>query len=245
MKVKILHEGHRQRMKKRLYDGSDMFDHEVLEVLLFEVCPRINTNPIAHALLDRFCSISEVLKADVEELKTVQGVGKNVAEYIRTVGLCTERAGEIGAMAQLKTFADCKKFISVRFAGKTEEALELYFLEKNGRVKRIYAYSSADRNKVVMDGGDILKNIALAKPYSVLASHNHLNGCTEPSANDCEFTNLLQFICSMNGIAFLDHIIYDGDEGFYSYRESGALEDIRNKYTMGNIVKWIKSSSTT
>ena len=55
-----MHEGHRDRVKKRFrQEGLDHFsDIQALELLLFYGIPRVDTNPIAHALLDRFGSLS-------------------------------------------------------------------------------------------------------------------------------------------------------------------------------------------
>ena len=59
------HAGHRGRMKKRyLEQGLDGFeDHEALELLLFYALPRVDVNPLAHALLKRFGSFHGVLDA--------------------------------------------------------------------------------------------------------------------------------------------------------------------------------------
>lgn len=221
-------------------DENALYDHEVLEILLFNACPRVNTNPIAHALMERFCSMSEILNASTEELKTVKGVGDAVADYLRTVGLCYKRMGGIEGVAMLKTLGDCKKFVSMRLRGKTEEYLELYFTEKSGRVKRIYKYTSSDRNKVSVNTDEIVGLIA-KKPYAILVAHNHLNGSAEPSVNDDAFTKKLQLICSMNNVVLLDHIIY-ADERLYSYNDSGKLDAFRKTFSLTNAIKWIENS---
>ncbi len=53
-----IHDGHRERMRERfLQTGFEgMEDHEALELLLYYFFPRINTNPIAHRLIDTFGS---------------------------------------------------------------------------------------------------------------------------------------------------------------------------------------------
>lgn len=225
-------------MYAKLESGDNLYDHEVLELLLFAVCPRVNTNTTAHNLLDRFCSISEIFKADVEELKTVEGVGENVARYLKTVGLCAERAGSIEGAAVLKTLGDCKHFIEIRLRGREEEYLELYFLQKNGRVNRIFTYTSADRNKVFANADEFIRNLALVKPYGVIAAHSHLNGSVEPSGNDDLFTKQLQLICNMNNVKFLDHIIYSNGQ-FYSYKDDDKMDEISRKYSLNNALKWI------
>ena len=79
-----IHEGHRQRLKQRfLEEGLDKFtDIQVLELLLFYCIPRKDTNPIAHALLAHFGSLSQVLEAPVEELRKVEGVGESAALFL-------------------------------------------------------------------------------------------------------------------------------------------------------------------
>ena len=58
-----IHAGHRERVRQRyLETGLKGFDDvNVLELLLFYAMPRQDTNPIAHALLDRFGSLHGVL----------------------------------------------------------------------------------------------------------------------------------------------------------------------------------------
>ena len=50
-----IHDGHREKMRARfLTSGLDGFaDHEALELLLYYAIPRQDTNPIAHALMER------------------------------------------------------------------------------------------------------------------------------------------------------------------------------------------------
>lgn len=76
---------HRKRLRDRFSrEGADAFQpHELLELFLFDARPRVNTNPIAHALTDRFGSLEGVLSADVEDLVAVKGVGIKTAEYIK------------------------------------------------------------------------------------------------------------------------------------------------------------------
>jgi DNA repair protein RadC len=79
------HSGHRKRIIAKL-DKNVLLEHELLEIFLFNAIPRRNTNDIAHRLLARFKSIRGVLDASVAELKTVEGVGENVAAYLVTAG---------------------------------------------------------------------------------------------------------------------------------------------------------------
>ena len=81
------HEGHRERLRNRLSvtEDDDIISHEMLEAMLFFVLPRVNTNPIAHRLLDGFGSVEKVLNASEAQLQDVEGIGKKTAKDIRKV----------------------------------------------------------------------------------------------------------------------------------------------------------------
>ena len=73
---KLLHEKHRERMRQKYLAAKEtLSDHEILEILLYNVIPRKNTNPIAHRLCRRFGSLRGVLEADHSELLQVEDVG--------------------------------------------------------------------------------------------------------------------------------------------------------------------------
>ena len=228
-------------MYEKLKNGDDLFDHELLEILLYNACPRVNTNPIAHALLDRFVTLSEVFNASIEELKEVEGVGESVARFIKTVGTCAERAGEIGNAPTLKTLVDCKKFIDLRLKGKSEEFVELYFVSKSLRLQRIFSYTSFEKSRAGVDKETIAMDIASFRPYGIIMAHNHLNGSIRPSEQDDKFTCFIQFVCNMNGINLLDHIIYVDCDKIFSYRDGGLLDKTKSLCSWGNFEKWIKT----
>ncbi len=73
-----IHKGHRERIRERyLQEGPDGFaDHEILEMLLYGIIPRGDTNPMAHMLLEEFGSLSNLLEADPAEIMKTGGVGK-------------------------------------------------------------------------------------------------------------------------------------------------------------------------
>lgn len=78
------HSGHRERLRNRFIANGDksLYNHEILEMLLFYPIPRLNTNNIAHELIKRFGSLKNVLTADKNELQSVKGMGETSASFI-------------------------------------------------------------------------------------------------------------------------------------------------------------------
>ncbi len=81
------HTGHRERLKSRfLQQGlGDVTEIQALELRLCYANPRGDTNPTAHALLERCGSLSQVLEAPMEELKKVSGIGDHGAVLLKLV----------------------------------------------------------------------------------------------------------------------------------------------------------------
>ena len=86
--------GHRKRVRTKFLAslGKELHEYELLEILLFSAFPRQDTKPMAKKLLAKFGSISAIINADVEMLKTVDGVAeaavvnlKIIAEIINRV----------------------------------------------------------------------------------------------------------------------------------------------------------------
>ena len=233
-----MHEGHRQRIYQKLKSEDALFDHEILEMLLFNALPRTNTNPIAHSLLEAFGSIGGVLNASVEELMATEGVGENVALYLRCIGECFRRAGAINAagVAVLKNYEDFKRFAAMRLRGKREEVLEFYCLEKNGKVKHVSSFTNNEQNRVEIGIEELTRIIATIRPYGMLIAHNHLSGSSQPSASDDFFTAKAQLACSMSNVNFYDHCIYAEGGNIYSYFENGKIDQIKKQVSVDKFI---------
>lgn len=89
------HLGHRGRLRERVENGgfASLHDYEALELYLFRTFPRGDVKPLAKALLGRFGSLSGVLCASVEDLRTVPGVGESAALDLKLVHELAQRIG--------------------------------------------------------------------------------------------------------------------------------------------------------
>jgi DNA repair protein RadC len=221
-----MHEGHRQRLYAKLEEDDNLYEHELLEILLFNAYPRRDTNPIAHALLEKFASIQEIINADVNELCTVEGVGRNVALYLKCIGKCVSGSNCCKSFAVVKNIDEFKQFISRRFRGKDVEFLELYFLDKAGRVKRISSFTSGDADRVNVKSEEIARLISVFRPYGIFMAHNHVDCDSQPSHADDAFTKRIMLICKLSNVRFYDHCIYVADNDIYSYYSFNRLDKI-------------------
>ncbi len=80
--------GHRERLREKfLNQGIEGFYHpyEKLEFLLMFSIPQKDVKPIAKELLSRFKTIEGVLKASVEQLKSIDGIGERTALFLKYI----------------------------------------------------------------------------------------------------------------------------------------------------------------
>ena len=81
-------QGHRERIREKfLNNGIDGFaEYEILELLLTYCIPRKDTKPIAKELLNKFKSLDNVFKADLDKLSAIDGLGKNSVAFLKLIG---------------------------------------------------------------------------------------------------------------------------------------------------------------
>ena len=230
-----LHAGHRERMiEKFLINKDALSDHEVLEMLLFYALPRINTNDIAHRLINTFGSLEKVFAADKKQLITVKGVGDRAAVQIMLVGNIFKRLQHAQPEGvKLNNFLALREYLPGLFENKSIEQFLIILLDKNFKVIAKHYYTDNSRSTVSADIPELASLLTLYKVENVLLAHNHPSGDSAPSESDDNTTAQVAMICSMHGKRLVDHVIV-GDK-IYSYRNSGKLDRILKLANINNI----------
>ena len=223
-----IHEGHRQRLKDRfLRDGLDGFTEiQVLELLLFYAMPRQDTNPIAHALLDRFGSLSQVLDAPMDKLMEVRGIGSHAATLIR-LAKDMGRSYEISRARQetvLTTIEQCGDYLKSFFRGRKNETVFLLSLDAKLKVLDCREVGEGSVNYASVPVRRVVEMALEAGASSVVLAHNHPSGIALPSGEDLQTTRRVVAALSAVEIVLVDHIIV-ADEDYVSLVQSGYRFD--------------------
>lgn len=215
-----MHEGHRQRIRDKLYSSGDtLSDHELLELLLFNAISRKDTNPIAHELLDSFCDLAGVFSASPRLLDSVAGIGRSTAEYIYLCGQLMRRMeGREMRRRRLMSYADLHAHVCARFAGKTCERLEMYLTDKNFLLLCTKSVTDVRKEQVVLDSRTLSYILGEVRPYAVILAHNHPSGNSKPSAADDLAVRRIATVCAEHGARLFDSLIYAEGDVFSYYR---------------------------
>lgn len=223
------HAGHRERMRNLLRDSGieNMTSQQMLEMLLYQCLPRVDTNKLAGELLKTFDTFSGVINAPVNELMRIGGIGKSTAEFIHSLPLFFRMYLDDMQNNNVRVFdsESAYKLIKNKFVGRKNEVIILMILNSRGNV--VY-------NNVVMEGAVsmvplyIKKVIELCLEYNadtVIIAHNHPSGDVAPSRGDIVATKELLMALEGIYVTLYDHLIFT-DTDFTSIRNSGLLKDI-------------------
>lgn len=220
-----MHDGHRGRLKNRfLAEGLDGFtDVQALELLLFYAIPIQDTNPLAHRLLERFGSLTAVLDAPVEELKTVDGIGDHAAALLHLIPQL-ERFYRVDAAKQEKilvTLEDCAAYLLPHFYGRKLETVFLLCLDAKCKVLCCTEIGEGNVNSAGISVRKIMETALNARATSVVLAHNHPSGIAVPSQEDILTTKRLAMCLQSVEVTLVDHIIV-ADDDYISMAQSGA-----------------------
>ena len=226
---KAEYKGHRERIRKRFLDkGIHSFsDYEILEFLLFYCNAQGDTKPIAKAILKKFKSLNRVFKADVKELKTVEGVGPISAILIKFVGeLLTELYGE---NLKIETKADkitdkeaLLKFLRNKIGYEDVEKFYVIYLSSSNEVIAFEESSSGTLDRSSIYPREIYKRVIMENAKSIIIAHNHPSGNTCPSKCDIDITNEIAKGLKNFGALLIEHIIITRDS-YFSFLEEGLI----------------------
>lgn len=219
-----IHSGHRERVRQRfLQEGLDSFsDIQVLEFLLFHTIPQKDTNPIAHALLEHFGSLSQVLEAPIEELTKIPGISQNTAVFLHLVTqvgryYMNDRVNNIKVLPTLESCAD---YLVPCFFGRKNETAFLLCLDAKCKLLCCRKIGEGSVNATGISVRKIVELSLNANASSVVLAHNHPGGLAIPSEEDVQTTNRIASALRAVDIVLADHIIV-ADDDYVSMIQSG------------------------
>lgn len=204
-------------------EGLDYFNQvQVLELLLFYAVPRKDTNELAHALLERFGSVSRVMDAPITELMKVPGIGECAATYLHLVKAAGRYYQVDSAQkgVQIKDIEDCGRYMMPYFIGRQVETVFLLCLNANCNVICCREVGEGEINSAIISPRSIVQIALAEKASTVVLAHNHPSGVALPSQEDVMATKRLAAALSAVDVTLFDHLII-ADDDYVSLAQSG------------------------
>lgn len=231
-KEKNLHASHRSRLKSRfLKEGLSSFEeHQVLEMALFYALPRIDTNPLAHLLLQKFGNIAGVLNAPMSELLKVKGIGKNAAIFLKMQHglLLRYQSSYHEEKINLSNHRLCVEYIERKMKYLNHEEFHIMCLDSSLRLIKYLPLFKGTVNATSVNLRELTTNVLQLDASAVVIAHNHPSGIAYPSLEDVEVTEVMLTALKYQDIDLLDHIIITSKSN-YSMLKDNKISELKNK----------------
>ena len=222
MPPKNQHSGHRGRMRKRFLSSTpeNFYEHELLELLLFYVRPVVNTNDLAHELIDKFGSLVSVIGAKRSDLESAKGIGSEAALFLKLLDDLS-----------LNYLSRSRSDVPIRSLDGIESYFCRYFADSDANLCCILCSGAAD-TPVSIPTDELLSGAVSRRRLTeiLLANHtrriavgiNHPHSYPLPSDEDYAVTRLFAQLAQQLSIEFTDSVI-QGSGKCFSMRKNGAF----------------------
>jgi len=218
--------GHRDRLRARAvaHGLGALADYEVLELHLFRSIPRGDVKPLAKHLLTRFGSLSAVLGASLEELKTVRGVGEAVAldlMLLQEAGLRSAREA-VTKRPVISSWSALLAYVKTALAHEAREQFRVLFLDKKNQLIADEVMNRGTVDHAPVYPREVARRALELAASAVILVHNHPSGDPTPSSADVQMTRQVAEAARALGLAVHDHLVV-GRDGVASFKALGLL----------------------
>jgi DNA repair protein RadC len=169
--------GHRQRLRDRFLNGGDgsLQDYELLELLLAQAQKRIDTKPIAKALIRKFNGFPGVMAAAPDQLQEVDGVGPAAAVIIKVVQACALRMAQQEVLRR-EVVGSWKKlldYLRMTMAEEKTEQFRLLFLDNKNALIADEEQQRGTVNHTPVYPREVVRRALELGASAIILVHNH------------------------------------------------------------------------
>ncbi len=222
------HGGHRDRVKKMILKKgfSHLYDHELLEILLFYAIPRRDTNPIAHELIEQFGSLGGVLEADVNRISACNGMGESSALLLKAVFECLVRyvSNSEEPVYRYDKLDKVTKYLCNYYVGVTDEQSIAMLFDNKMKLLDVISLGAGSVNASPVDLYRIVEAVMKKHAAGVILAHNHPDGLMMPSMEDNMVTRKIYDFLKQMSIPLIEHIIISGKQAYPMIHYSGFYD---------------------
>lgn len=219
------HAGHRARLRARLLDDAEgMADYELIEYILTLAIPRRDTKPLAKRLLREFGSLAQLVSADPESLRRVDGIGDTGIAAIKIAHATSLRLlkGKFRDKPLLSSWDALLDWLRADMGPIDIERVRILYLNSRNMLIRDEVASEGSIDQSAIYVREVVRRALELGAAAIIIVHNHPSGSPEPSRQDIAITRDIADAASKLGIAVHDHIIIGGGD-YRSLRAMGLM----------------------
>jgi len=216
-----------QRPRERLVAVGPEFlsNVELLAILLRTGTVEETSLQLAQRILNQNGGLRFLAEADVDQLKTIYGVGIAKAAQIKAAVELGKRIFSINSWERpcIRSPQDVANLLLDNMRYLDREHFKAVFLNSKNHVLAVDLISVGTLNASLVHPRELFKKAIIKSTAGIILVHNHPSGDPHPSEEDKLVTQRMVEAGKIIGIDVLDHVII-GDGRYVSMREMGYLE---------------------
>lgn len=217
-----IHKGHRARLRlsaRRDRELDAFSEVEILETLLSFVIPQKDTNLTAHRLLDRFGTLSGVMRAPCSELAKTPNVTRNAAELIPMLPALYMWDGK--REIRLSSHAAVAEFFGSMFRSVDADGTYAAYLDAG------FGLIAVEKSDAELLRGTVGSACKYSAEYVVVSQTT--TELYPPEFNMIEKIDKLAEVLRYVGVRLLDYMVFTS-AGYFTLGSSAARRDGCSEY---------------
>jgi DNA repair protein RadC len=180
---------------------------------------------IAWALIDRFGDLGSIFRASREDLTRLRGIGNAKAAGLLAVREVANRLNAIRPETADSFLLEHQQTYRVfqDLAFEPQEVVAVAFMTIHHRLIRREIIFKGTLDSVAASPREILRQVLRANAGKFIVAHNHPSQRTEPSREDCQFTERLLVAAEAVGVVFVDHMIICEAGKYFSFAANNLM----------------------
>jgi DNA repair protein RadC len=228
LKIREMPQQERPREKLAAHGPVALSDAELIAILLRTGVTGKNVVDLARELLQKFGSLNELSRCNVDELSKIRGIKRDKAlQLVAAFQLGQRLARETLSKQKIDSPDLVNGLVGAEMRMLRKESFRVILLDTRFRLIRIHEVSIGSGNESIAHPREVFHPAVVSSAYAVIVVHNHPSGDASPSQADHSLTRRLAEAAELMQIKLLDHIIIgaptDGQPGYFSFKEAGVL----------------------
>ncbi|MCI6459724.1 MAG: DNA repair protein RadC [Clostridiales bacterium] len=210
----------RPREKMILNGAGSLTDAELLAILIRTGTKQFNAIQLGKAIIEKADNIRYLQNITIEELESINGIGKTKAVQIKAaLELGNRIASYKPAKYKIKNPWDIYKYYMESLRYQYKEIFKVVLLNTKNEIITDVDISMGTLNSSLVHPREVFREAIIRSSNKIILLHNHPSGNAEPSKEDKSVTNRLKECGELIGIEVIDHIII-GDGIYFSFKEN-------------------------
>lgn len=186
-----------------------MSDAELLALLLRTGIQGKNVLLLAQEIIDQFGSVSGLLHAPADALKSIKGLGPaKQSELVAVLELSRRALAEqLQAKPIFDSPQDMQDYVRLMIGAKTHEVFVALFLDAKNHLIALEELFRGSLSNTSVYPREVVMRVLHHGAANVILAHNHPSGGVEPSQSDRVVTQRLKSALHLIDVQVLDHVI--------------------------------------